>query len=275
LEFLPPAEPITYQVQILENDDALVVGSPTLHYSLDGGGTWFETALTMVAPEIWEGDLPALLCSDQPQYYFSAAGETTGPVYIPAAGAAAPFEAFVGVFNSILDDDFETDTGWTVESDPSLTGGEWERGVPIDDGVNGDPTEDYDGSGQCFLTQNLLGNSDVDGGPTWMISAEFDMSALSNPVLRFAYWWHNDDQDGDPMNVEVGTYDTVGGVWNWSLIETIANQPTEWLTTAYFLADYATLTDQTKVRISATDNPNNSINEGAIDAVEIFDVTCD
>jgi hypothetical protein len=275
-EFIAPYTPTTFQVQIDVGSDDLVEGSPMMHYSLDGGDTWVDTALTPVAADIWEGTLPALECTDVPQYYFSAAGETTGPVYVPAGGAAEPFTAFVGVFNSVLDDDFENDLGWTVESDPSLTGGEWERGVPAGDFTDGDPTEDYDGSGQCFLTENAPGNSDVDWGPTWMISPEFDMSALSNPVLRLAYWWSNDDQDGDPMYIEVGTYDDIAGEYTWTLVDTIANiPPEEWFTGAYFLADYATLTDQTKVRISAQDVPNDSKNEGAIDAVEIFDVTCE
>jgi hypothetical protein len=51
--------------------------------------------------------------------------------------------------------------------------------------------------------------------------------------------------------------------------------PAEWLQATYYLTDYVALTDQMKVRISAEDIPNNSKDEGAIDAVEVFDVTCE
>jgi len=181
-----------------------------------------------------------------------------------------PFVSFVGNFISILDDDFETDQGWTVE-DIDLGDGSWERGIPADDGVDGDPTSDYDGSGQCYLTANRLGNSDVDGGPTWLISPTFDLSGMTDPVIRFAYWWANDDQDGDPM--DIGVSNDNGDTW--VLMETISNVPPEWFEWSAHLADYVTPTSSTKVRIGAMDNPNNSKDEGGVDAVELFEVQCE
>jgi hypothetical protein len=269
-EFIPPGAPTAIDVEIFEGDDTLVAGSALLHHRYDGGA-WQSVELMQVAGELWQGTLPAPDCSDAPEYYFSAAGDVTGPVYAPGGGAAMPYVSFVGTFISILDDDFETDQGWTVWSDPSLTGGEWERGVPIGGGDRQDPPTDYDGSGNCFLTENVDGNSDVDYGPTILISPTFDLSGTANPVVRYARWWANDDQDGDPMDVEISNDD--GGTW--TLIETVADMENEWFEHAVYITDYITpLTSLMKVRFSVVDNPNNSIDEGGIDAFEVFEVEC-
>jgi len=273
-EFLPPGVPTVIEVEILEGTDTIVPDSALLHYRYDGG-TWLSTPLEQVIPggELYEGTLPALSCSDTPEFYFSAEGSVTGVVYDPPAGPLAPYIAFVGVYISIMDDDFETDQGWTVENDPSLTSGAWERGVPIDDPGEGyeAPLSDYDGSGQCYVTENVF-ERDVDHGPTMLISPTFDLSTTTNPVLRYARWWANDDQDGDPMDVEISNDDGV----TWYPIETVTNVPGEWFYKAFYITGYVTpLTDQMKVRFSAIDEPNNSKDEGGIDAVEIFDIQCE
>ena len=66
--------------------------------------------------------------------------------------------------------------GWQTVS-LGASSGDWERGVPVDDPAWAyDPARDHDGSGQCFLTQNELGNTDVDGGATALLSPRFDLS---------------------------------------------------------------------------------------------------
>ena len=268
--FIPPGLPTEIDVEIDAGDDTIVEGSALLHYRYDGG-TWLSSPLERVAGPLWRATLPAPQCGDTPEFYFSVAGDVTGPVLAPAGGAAEPFVAYAGTFISILSDDFEADLGWTVWSDPSVTGGEWERGVPVGGGDRMDPPTDYDGSGQCFLTENVDGNSDLDGGPTQLISPLLDLSGTSDPVLRLAYWWGNDDQDGDPMDIEVSS----DGGDTWTLIETISNVPAEWFEWSAYLADHVALTATVRIRISVSDNPNNSIDEAGIDAVEVFDVYCE
>jgi len=268
---LPPGVPTEIDVEIFVGDDTIVEGSALLHHRYDGGD-WQTSPLVQVAGELWRGTLPAPSCGDAPEFYFSAEGAVTGPVSAPPGGAAQPFVAFVGTFVGIFDDDFETDQGWAVENDPSLTSGAWERGVPIDDPGEDyyPPLSDYDGSGQCYLTENAY-KKDLDYGPTMLISPTFDLSGVADPVIRLAYWWANDDQDGDPMDIEVSNDngDT------WVLIETISNVPAEWFEWSAHLADYVTLTSAMQVRISVMDNPNNSKDEGGIDAVELFEVQCE
>ncbi len=267
--YLPPYVPAEFDLLVDEGDDTLAAGTALLHYRFEDGE--FQTVpLEQIGAELWRGTLPPPTCGQTPEFFFSVEGEVTGPVYQPPNGT---FTAAVGVFISILSDDFESDQGWTVESDPSLTGGEWERGVPVDCD-RGDPPTDFDGSGQCYLTENVPPpscNTDVDGGPTYLSSPTLDLSAVDDPVVELAYWWRNDDQDGDPLNIEVSNDNGM----NWTLIETIADQPEEWLVWSAHLADYVALTSEVKIRISVMDNPNDSVDEGAIDAVEVFDVQCE
>jgi hypothetical protein len=172
----------------------------------------------------------------------------------------------------ILEDDFESDQGWTVEN-TDLENGAWERGVPAGYGDRGDPTTDYDGSGQCYLTGNAPGNSDVDGGPTKLTSPPIDVSSFGNPILRYARWFTNDDYDLDRLNVELSDDDGA----TWMLLESVADveeQTPAWVEVEFKLTDYAEPTAQVRVRFSVADNPNNSKTEAGIDSVSAFDLSC-
>jgi hypothetical protein len=268
-EYVSPTTPTIFPIGIYEGNDTLVAGSAQIHYRFSPGGAWQTSPMTQVAGEMYEATMPPPGCDGRPEFYFSAEGVATGPVYLPSGAPSAVYTAFVGEVIIILNDDFESDQGWTVEN-VSLTDGAWQRGVPADDGTAGDPTTDFDGSGQCYLTANRAGNSDVDGGPTRLISPVFDLSDATNPVFRYARSWANDDFDSDPFDVEVSN----DGGLTWTRIERVVNTSGGWVKREAYLTDYITLTAQMKVRFSAMDNPNNSIDEGGVDAVRIFDIHC-
>jgi hypothetical protein len=268
-EFVPPGVPTAVDVVIYEGSDDLVPGSATLHYRYDDA-PFHAVPLVRVAGEAWRGTLPAPECGQTPEFYFSVMGEVTGTVYLPRSAPALPFVAFVGEFLSLLADDFEADLGWTVVNDPSLTGGEWERAAPTTDGSHDEPMADYDGSGCCYVTENTH-HGDVDWGPTWLISPTLDLSETGNPVLRFACWWANDDQDGDPLDVEL----SADGGGTWVPVLTIANVEPGWFEQVIHIAEHVALTAEFRVRFAASDYPNNSRTEGGIDAVEVFEVVCE
>ncbi len=73
------------------------------------------------------------------------------------------------------------------------------------------------------------------------------------------------------MTVEISN--NAGG--SWFLVETVADLENEWFEQAVYITDHITvLTDQMQVRFSVEDVPNNSIDEGGIDAFEVFEVEC-
>ena len=265
-----PGLPTVIPVQIDDGGETVVPGSETLHYCFDGG-TFLTSPLTPLGGNLYEATLPAASCGDQPEFYFSATGDGGTTIYEPLDAPTSVYSAIVATLTVILDDDFEIDRGWTVE-DIDVETGSWERGIPAGDGTGGDPLTDFDGSGQCYLTGNAPGNSDVDGGPTRLISPILDLSGASDTVFRHARWFTCDDDlppAQDYLDVEVSNDDGA----SWTLIESVAH--TEgWVERTIQIADYVSLTSQVRVRFSVADNPNNSKTEVGIDALEVLHLAC-
>jgi hypothetical protein len=259
------ATPIS--VQIEPGGENIVPGSELLHYRFDGGA-FLTSPLSWVGGYLYEATLPAASCSDTPEFYFSATGDGGSTVTEPLDAPASVYSARVATLTVVLDDNFETELGWTVENF-DLESGAWERGIPVGDGSRGDPTSDFDGSGQCYLTDNQPGNSDVDGGPTILISPLVDLTNMMGPVLRYARWFSNDDEDLDRLNVEISDDDGA----SWHLVESVSHLE-GWYYQSIDVTDYVELTDQIRMRFSVQDNPNNSVTEAAIDAVRIIELAC-
>jgi hypothetical protein len=268
-QFVPPRQELPLNVRVFTGTEEYTPGSALLHYRYDDG-EWLTVPLTHVSGEYYQTTLPAPGCSDAPQFYFSAEGSISGLVTCPNGAPGNYFSATVATVSTLLADSFDTHQGWTVHNDISLTSGAWERGIPIGDGQRGDPPTDYDGSGWCYLTGNAPGNSDVDWGPTTLVSPTLNLLGRENPLLTFAYWWYNDDQDGDPLTIELSD----DGGASWVLVDVIANIPPGWNRRSLYVTDYVTPTNDVRIRFSAMDYPNDSVTEGAIDAIEIIDITC-
>ena len=269
LEFIPPYVPTAIDVEIDEGNDTLLPGSAVMYYR-NGAGSWIASSLQQVAGSLWRGVLPAPVCGDRPEYYFVAEGDITGEVYVPATGAAAPFASLVGTFTGILDDNFQSDLGWTVSSAAGMVSGMWTRAVPggWDDGS---PRSDFDGSGRCYVTDNRSGY-DVDGGPTHLISPLLDLTGTTDPVVRYAEWITCDDPPPGMDYLDVYLSDD-GGV-TWIQVDHISPHD-DWVVHNIHVADFVSLTATFQVRFTVQDVPNNSFTEAGIDAVTVFDVNCE
>jgi len=246
-------------------------GTGLLH--VDEGSGFATLAMIQVEPNVYDATFPALECGGVVRFYFSAESSEAQEVNDPSNAPTTTYEALVAVLIDVeFADDFESDSGWTVENVDLLDGG-WERGVPAGGDVNpgdrGDPPVDADGSGQCYVTDNTGGNSDVDGGPTRLISPIIDASVLDDPIVQYARWFTNDDDDLDAMVVEVS--DDGGGTW--TEVEIVTGN-TSWVFTSFRVADHVTPNDQLRVRFSVSDNPNDSVTEAGVDAFEVISVGC-
>ncbi|MCB9845983.1 MAG: hypothetical protein H6811_08370 [Phycisphaeraceae bacterium] len=60
----------------------------------------------------------------------------------------------------------------------------------------------------------------------------------------------------------------------WTTIESVSNG-SGWVVHTARIADFVSLTSQVRVRFNATDNPNDSVTEAAIDRFRIEDFVCD
>lgn len=231
------------------------------------GGSYTSSPLASLGGNLYEGTLPATACGDTLDFYFEA--QTTGGV-VQRTPTGAPAEYYSTVSSdveTVFADDFESNTGWSV-TNIALEDGPWQRGIPAD-GDRGDPAADFDGSGQCYVTDNQAGNSDVDGGPTRLTSPSIDLSG-GDATIRYARWMYNDDLDADRLTTEVSNDD--GN--NWVFVDDVQNT-SGWEVHEFLVSDYVAPTSVVRVRFSATDNPNDSVTEAGIDAFEVIRISCD
>ena len=243
-------------------------------YFNEGEG-YEEIPMTEIEPNIYDAIFPDTECGTLISYYFSAETTDEEIQYWPWD---APDNVFYTISANevevVLTDDFELDLGWTVENSGSLTAGAWERGAPIGGGGRGDPPTDYDDSGNCYLTDNAYGNSDVDDGYTWLISPTIDLNDGSNAKIDYALWYTN-NFGGDPNNDYFKVYVSDNDGTDWTLAETIG--PTTisgWKEYSFMVGDFVSLTDQIKVRFEVSDLAGGSIVEAGIDAISATIIHC-
>ncbi len=255
----------TAQVTITPNGTS-VSGTPQLFY--DDGSGFQSVALTSLGGMDYQIDFPVVDCEATVNYYLSVDTTDGETVLSPRNAPTLTYDAFavVGIVD-VLVENFEATNGWTTEN-VSVTDGAWERGVPAGDGDRGDPTADSDGSGSCWLTDNVAGNSDVDGGPTRLISPAFDMTSNPGAVVSYSYWFTNDDND-DSLVVDVS--DNNGATW--TQVDSYSSG-SGWTQASFKVADFVSTSAFVRVRFSASDNPNNSVTEAGLDDFRIQTYDC-
>lgn len=243
-------------------------GTGVLH--VDRGSGFESFPMNDLGNDLYEAVFPEAPCGTVVEYYVSAettaGNEHTDPPNAPTTTFAALSAADLII---TFEDDFETNQGWAVEN-INLTDGAWQRGDPAGDGSRGDPTADFDGSGQCFVTDNASGNSDVDGGPTRLISPVFDLGTQPEAAVSYARWFWNDDGDIDRLDVHISNNNGT----TWTLVESVGHTGAQWVPHQFRIADFIAPTAQMKLRFSATDNPNDSVTEAGLDAFAIHTLVC-
>ncbi len=244
-------------------------GTGELHLRVDGG-PWVVSPMAEREPNIYDAVFPAIACGSQVDWYVSALNaeghRATGPALAPGISHTARVSSGVEVLVRL---DFESAVGWGVVNE-DLEDGAWERGVPAGAGDRGDPPADADGSGAAWLTGNRPGNSDVDGGPTRLVSPAYDLRGLPDPVASFS-WWLTNEQDGDRLEVEVSGDD--GATWH---LAAQRSQSGGWTRQSVRVLQHLPPTELQGVRFrfSVADNPNDSVTEAGIDAFEIASDVC-
>ncbi len=271
-EYIDPNGGTTMNVQIGEVGDAVhEPGTGMLHY--DVGAGWENMSMEVLADDMYEAVFPPADCPGVILYYFSV--ETTGGEVFnePRTAPMMSFDAISAYAKVIyFEDDFETDTGWSASGDAST--GHWERGVPAGGGERGDPPTDYDGSGQCYLTGNEYGDSDIDDGYVYLDSPTLDLSE-GDAEINYALWYTN-DYGGDPDNDYFRTYISNDDGDNWVQAEKLGpDSVSGWFIHAFWVGDFVTPTDTVKVRFEASDLGDGSVVEAGVDAFAIVTYDCE
>ncbi len=152
------------------------------------------------------------------------------------------------------------------------------RGVPVGGGDRGDPPTDADGSGACFLTDNVDGNSDVDSGQTVLTSPAIDGAFAEPGYLVLSYWrWYSNTAGDSPNQDTFVVQVSNNNGSSWVDLETVGPGGTEvqggWYRRVAKL-DMFTPSNQMRVRFIASDVDPGSVVEAAVDGVEFKIVRC-
>jgi hypothetical protein len=158
------------------------------------------------------------------------------------------YTASVGVLTSVFADDFQTDKGWS-------------------------PTN----LGACWLTENALGNTDVDNGAVQVTSPVIDMTG-GDVLVSYAYFLRLTDSNGaDRLLVEVSS-NGLAGPWT-EIARHDEDGGLSWRTHVFGSTELAAAgvaqTATMALRFTANDANTQSIVEAGLDAFDVSIVTCD
>ena len=252
-------------------------GTGMLHYD-DGTGV-VSVPMIVVSDNVYDAVFPAIECNRDVSWYVSAEA-TNGALFTdPQTAPAATFMATAATGTTVvLNDNFETDQGW-VSTNGGASDGDWQRGVPVDDPAwPYDPASDSDGSGQCWLTANVPGDSDVDGGFVFLTSPPLDLTA-ANLTLSYDYFARLTVPNGaDGIRVQISSAGDAGP-WFTLALHT-DDGGLQWrhqqFTRAQLIATGVTLTTTTTtLRFTAADGNPESIVEAGLDAFTITEFLCE
>jgi hypothetical protein len=271
-DIISPSGGVAFVVEVIGVAGDPEPGTGLLH--VDSGSGFQAFPMNEISDNVYEANFPATACGTSLRYYVSAE-TTTNTVATDPQGAPAAFYSAVSATggNVVFADTYNTDQGWTVVNE-GLTDGAWQRATPHGAGDRGDPTSDANDSGTlCFVTDNATGNSDVDGGPTRLVSPVLDLSTGSSHVFSYQWWFTNDDQDIDRLTVQISN----NGGTTWTQVASYQGDPLasgQWRTATFVFEDFLPGTNNVRIRFNATDNPNDSVTEAGIDDFRVSSLEC-
>ncbi len=269
---VPPDAAAPIEVEVDATGSPTLVSSVMRHAAVDGGPAASET-LTFEGGGLYSGTLPAASCGSVIEVSFSAEN-LLGTTFVDPPGAPAEtYRVDVATeVDSVLEDTFDFDNGWTV-TNMGVSDGAWERGDPIGTGAQPefDATGDVDGF--CFFTgQGGIGgdldDDDLDGGPTVLTSPPMDLSA--GGIVSYAYWFFNNNEDGDALVVEISD----DGV-SWVEARRYEGLFGHWHEDRFDIADFVTPSAQTQVRFVVADSGSISVTEAAVDNFSAVSLVCE
>lgn len=239
-----------------------------------------------VNSDTYEFTIPGVECGDQIAYYVQVRMTNDNVVTDPSAPELNHYTIYAASdLITRFEDDMgppAPDTGWTIDSDDSLVGGEWEAAVPNPTlfGPNlASPDGDASGDegGMAFITENCdapfapPGSCDVEGGPTFLILPLDDVQSV-NAQVTYDRWFFTSGVDNRQRELE--TYVSNDGGTSWTLVDTITGTGGEWETVSFIIADYVEPTDQMAIRFATSDEDDQTVTNAAIDNVTVSELSC-
>jgi len=181
--------------------------------------------------------------------------------------------------SALVAEDFESETGWTIGApNDDATAGIWVRVDPNGTGMETRPVQpenDASPYGEfAFVTGNAepgatIGENDVDGGTTTLISPVFDLSEAVNPVLEFERWFSSSDFPGNGDVFE--TFGSADGGQSWGLLSRIDSTEASWTRVQIPLRTFFAEPSILQLRFVVVDGETPTVVEAAIDDLQIYE----
>ena len=267
----PPAQllPGTPQPVVATITESMLTLDPAtvmLNVSVNGGAA-SQVPMTDLGSNRFGADIPGQSCFDEVTTFVTASA-TNGAPFQSQPSTSSVFTGQTQTFA----DNAEIDLGWAVSG--TAIDGQWDRGVPVNAG-RGDPSADYDGSGQAYLTDNSAanaGNSDVDSGETVLTSPTLDISQAA--TISYAYWFADVSTGAagpeDMLRVEYSVDDGA----NWLTIRTHGSPLPAWRTDSIEVGTETPTSATYRVRFTANDSDPQNVIEAGMDAFAVTITDC-
>lgn len=258
---------------------AALVGIPRVVGSV--AGVAFRNDLEPVSDGLYLARFPSGSCGAPVRWSIEFPLADGAVLREPAAGQ---FEGSIGLGEQVMiADDCEASTGWTAGvTGDTATAGLWTNAVPV--GSPAQASADHTPSGvNCWVTGNgpVGGTSaftaDVDGGRTTLVTPDYPIAGLGEPMLT--YWrWYTNSLGGifsgsyiDTLEVSV----SANGGATWLPLESVQDTGLGWNRARFRLRDVLPAgSTAVRVRFVAADLGTDSAVEAAIDDLLISDALC-
>lgn len=262
-----PSGPYVVDANALASSGSL--SSVRLFFGTHTGG-FSSTAMASLGGSVWRASIPEPAGAARVRYYIEATNNSGAVARFPAGGALDPLYFNVGPLAHLFDDGFEFELGWSVQNE-NLAAGAWTRGDPIGARLFSNQTQPEDdatgGAGyRCWFTEQgvqygLPDLSDVDGGPTRLVSPPVNLSGRV-AELRYSYWLFSSSND-DELVVELSNNDGA----SWTVVRTHSLSGGGWTDARLDVNAVFTPGSAVRARFSIADSGDNSVTEAALDDV--------
>lgn len=277
--FIDPAGGDEIEFQVSSGTSTPAPG--TGEFWVSTGSGFGPAPIVQLSTNHYLATFPATPCGSTVQFYLGVQDVGGATYYEPALAPTVTYSAVAQIPIFVAGDEFELASGWTagVASDDATTG-VWERGNPI--GTAAQPEDDHTPSGlQCFFTGQgsnggSLGENDVDGGTTTLVSPIYDMGGLNDPTVTYWRWYNNQSgasPGADTFTIEISN----NGGSSWSTIEVVgpsSDSSGGWIQHSFLVSSVVAPTSTMQMRFMASDLGSGSIVEAAIDDLTITDESC-
>lgn len=241
------------------------------------GGAFSTIPLTPIGGDDFTTFIPNVPSPAHIEYYIEGTDSLNITETFPAGAPGNTLEFEVGIEATFFFNDFEggTNEGWGAGgAGDDATTGIWVRADP--NPTDAQPGDDHTNPGvQCWFTGQgtaggAVGENDVDGGQTTLLSPVFNASGLVDAEISYWRWYSNDEGSSPNNDVFVVGVSNNGGS-SWTTVETVGPGGSQasggWFQHTFDILDFVAPTATMRLRFIASDEGQGSIIEAAIDDI--------